>query len=121
MAKHKKPKPLNDLCFYCGVKMVRIKARAGLIHPPNMATCDHIIPQSRASASDCWSVINKALVCFRCNNAKGNIDPIEWLAIMPFFGVDALADRLKLLCYTHEQIETARRKRWQKYPNEKNS
>lgn len=99
------------LCFYCGVTMATRKKRthSGRVKP-NACTTDHVVPQSRLIGGDYptgdqrWLALNKVDCCRACNNRKGSMWPLDWMLVMPDYGVQALHDRLILLECERSQI-----------------
>lgn len=89
-------------CYYCLRDLSEPRAYLFMAPPRNMRTIDHIVPQCRLSdqlypTDTKWRGMNKVNCCFRCNNDKGDMWPLDWLEVMPRQGVEAFAKRLALL------------------------
>jgi 5-methylcytosine-specific restriction endonuclease McrA len=54
-------------CYYCGIVLSR-----------KTATIDHIVPLSKGGS---FALDNLALCCKPCNQSKGNMDCVEFMAI----------------------------------------
>ena len=54
-------------CVWCG------RAFTELIHP----TTDHLVPRVKGGPS--W-LENEVAACARCNNDRGHLTPVDWLA-----------------------------------------
>jgi len=63
----------NGKCYYCGVKLY-LKKKS---HRP-VITIDHYIPLSKGGFDD---TANKVPACKKCNNAKGDLMPEDFLRI----------------------------------------
>ena len=56
-------------CCYCGEDIIDYKPVKGEIPPPNMATVDHIVPESKGGKR---TIDNCCICCLRCNNLLGD-------------------------------------------------
>lgn len=66
-------------CFYCDkhVNLHTIGSCSTRWPDPNAATLDHFIPRSRGGRN---SFDNMVLACFSCNNARGDMSALDFLA-----------------------------------------
>lgn len=62
----------KGLCYYCERPMLLAKTPAGIQQPPNLATLDHIIPQSAGGAKA--PTKNCVCACRECNQQRGSKD-----------------------------------------------
>lgn len=78
---------------------------------PEAETVDHIVPKSKiwahGSPDARWQRLNEIMVCCGCNGDKADMYPLDWLVVMPDFGVQAFADRLRRLGCPAEDIAAA--------------
>lgn len=79
-------------CAYCGTPMRQSGARNNRRQNyPTSQTLDHVVPRCRFNSAvygfAVGDPINRAYVCFACNNRKGDMWPLDWLRVMPAFGV----------------------------------
>ena len=56
-------------CCYCGQDIIEYKPVKGEIPPLNMATVDHILPESKGGKR---TLNNCCICCLRCNNLLGD-------------------------------------------------
>lgn len=78
-------------CAYCGVEFSRKNNR------PTSASVDHIVPRSKLDAhneGEAWHRLNRIRVCRDCNSRKGDMYPLDYLVMVPDYGVRTLAMRL---------------------------
>lgn len=71
-------------CFYCDC----ILAPRHDISNPDARTADHVIPKValrrvRWLFSSEWHALNRVPCCQRCNQAKGNMLPMDWCETLP--------------------------------------
>lgn len=104
----------NERCFYCGVWMTEKGADYRGVRRFNERTTDHVVPQAKRDerAYDlAWASNNCVQACFKCNGDKADMWPLDWLEIMPDFGVGNLIGRLRLLGCEQELIDEHLRQR----------
>lgn len=100
-------------CFYCLRQLSEPRAYLFMAPPRNMRTVDHIVPQARLVSvqgypTDAkWRGMNKVPACFKCNNEKGGMWPLDWLRVMPSQGVEHFCKRLADLGCEQEDIDRA--------------
>lgn len=112
--KRKKARP--PICCYCGCEMVVSRAPTFRAPPRNRVSVDHIVPQSKIASAHPgadaeWKRLNRIKVCVACNGEKGDMWPLDWLAIMPAYGVEFLSKRLAELGCPPADIAAARQLR----------
>lgn len=104
---------MAEPCFYCGVPMTPKNWRPYNQQHRQARTTDHIVPQSKIGSQHArghefkWQLLNTVQVCFTCNNRKADMWPLDWLEVMPEYGVKKLAERLLRLGCEPEAIDLA--------------
>lgn len=61
-------------CFYCDELTVQTVGQGDI--PPNAATIDHIVPQSKGGTYEAGNIV---LACRTCNQAKGSLSGKDFL------------------------------------------
>lgn len=62
--------------------------------PKNAETVEHVFPRRILrfeKHSDDWLLRNQVIACDGCNNRKAEMHPLNWLLVMPDYGVGDLA------------------------------
>lgn len=84
-------------CFYCDQRMRDLWDGTGPT-PDDLATRDHVFPRwmlkDMGDLSDRWRQLNHVRACYRCNHAKGDMHPLDWLATLAPPGRARLRSRL---------------------------
>lgn len=84
-------------CAYCGTPMRPSGSRNNhkQVHPTSR-TIDHVIPRAKFIAEDYDfpPALNTMEVCQFCNCAKGDMWPLDWLRVMPAYGLRGFQRRL---------------------------
>ncbi len=78
--------------------------------PENMWTIEHIIPQSAfkpymGRIPRTFLKLNRVEACHRCNNAKGDMDPVDWARNLGPSAVARLAARFVEMGVPADYIE----------------
>lgn len=101
-------------CAYCGTPMRKRGERnsKGQIFP-NSVTTDHVIPRAKFEAGnyDFPAHLETANVCQCCNGMKGDMWPLDWLRVMPAYGVMAFCSRLLAMGCEPADVSQARAER----------
>lgn len=102
---------MQHRCFYCWCPLLPPAVHG--VHEESSRTMDHIFPKHLlrllpSKPSFHWRQNNLVVCCFNCNQNKGNMWPLEWLATMESAGgAVRLAKRLALLKVDLADIEVA--------------
>jgi hypothetical protein len=93
-------------CYYCRRRTARSNEPEWVANPSLRATRDHKVPRSRGGSSRNDNIV---LACSACNNAKGNLTAIEFMATaIRFGGYENLWVSAKRPAQTHEDLERYR-------------
>jgi 5-methylcytosine-specific restriction endonuclease McrA len=107
-------------CQYCGIRMFGKGALTASQEVSSRGkTTDHIVPRFMLAQAgiNCvthpsWYNLNCARVCVRCNARKGSLWPLDWLEIMPEYGVKWFCNRLADLGCPTAEIDAALDRRY---------
>jgi len=96
-------------CFYCDRAMRDVWDNIGPT-PDDIATRDHLFPRwmlkSMGHLSDRWRQQNHVRACYRCNQDKADMHPLDWLATLAGPGEARLRARLDALaCLTTQHSD----------------